>query len=246
MISSDQRPPGEDWLVRRVVDLERQVRELQAGRRLEAATIGAGGLTVKDGGQVLVQDTDGKRLIWLGKVPFAGGVTKPGLAAFRRTVDGGGVAMSLYDGILGVWDRKANLVLSTDETSGQGMATPYLPTAHFGISFNAELFGQIPGTTSSSFVGILETRTPATHPRLKLQGYVGGDTGGTTAEGRFTVNGTTVLTGSDGFVNGIVDVPGWGDTVSYLEELDIRLEVRRTAGTGRAVGQVYACYGRQS
>lgn len=247
MISSDQRPPGEDWLVRRVVDLERQVRELQAGRRLEAATIGAGGLTVKDGGQVVIEDTDGKRILYLGKVPFPGGSTKPGLVAFRTNADGGDVAMSLFDGIWAAWDRQGNIVMSTDEVSQQGIATPYLPMAHFGISFNGELFGQIPGTTSSSFTGILETRTPATHPRLKVQALVGGTDGGTTAEGRITVNGTSVATsGVDGWINTTVALPGWADTVSYLEEVDIRLEVRRTAGTGRAIGQVYACYGVQS
>ncbi|MEU1240032.1 hypothetical protein ABZ388_06705 [Micromonospora parva] len=58
MISSDQRPPGDDWLMRRLTDLERQVRELQAGRRLEAATIGAGGLTVA-GGTIRILDPSG-------------------------------------------------------------------------------------------------------------------------------------------------------------------------------------------
>lgn len=67
MIPSDQRPPGADWLVRRVVDLERQVRELQAGRRLEAATIGAGGLTVA-GGTIRVLDGSG------GSIELGGGV----------------------------------------------------------------------------------------------------------------------------------------------------------------------------
>lgn len=247
MISSDQRPPGEDWLVRRLVDLERQVRELQAGRRLEAATIGAGGLTVKDGGQVVVQDTDGKRLIWLGKVPFSGGVTKPGMAAFRRTVEGGGVAMSLFDGVFAVWDRAAGQVIATDEASGQGLARPYLPVAHFGISFNADTVAQIPGTTSSSFASVLECRTPATHPKLRVSAYVSASDGATTGEGQLTVNGTTVLTSDGaGWISGTVAVPGWADTVGFLEEIDIRLEVRRTSGTGRAVGQVYACYGVQS
>lgn len=247
MISSDQRPPGEDWLVRRIVDLERQVRELQAGRRLEAASIGAGGLTVKNGGQIVVQDpADGKGIIQLGRVLFADGSTKPGMVVFRTNADGGRVALSLFDGVPAIWDRSSQVV-ATDEASGQGLARPYLPAAHFGISFNAELFSQIPGTVSASFTGVLETRTPATHPRLKLQAFVGGDTGGTTAEGRITVNGTSVITsGGDGWINGTVAVPGWADTVGFLEEIDIRLEVRRTAGTGRALGQVYACYGVQS
>lgn len=47
-IVSDQVPPGQDHLIRRIVDLERQVREIAAGRRLESATIGAGGIRVVD------------------------------------------------------------------------------------------------------------------------------------------------------------------------------------------------------
>lgn len=247
MIPSDQIPPGQDYLMRRLTDLERQVRELAAGRRLEAATIGAGGLTVQGGGEVVIRDTDGRRIIRLGRVPFGDGSTKPGLVAFRTTADGGTAAMSLFDGIFAVWDRKGNIVMSTDEASGQGAGRPYLPAAHFGISFNSELFGQIPGTTSGAFVGLLETRTPATHPRLRLLAYVGGTDGPTTAEGRMFVNGTVVATsGGDGWINAFVAVPGWGTTVGYLEEIEIRLEVRRTAGTGRAIGQVYACYGVES
>lgn len=242
MISSDQRPPGEDWLTRRIVDLERQVRELQAGRRLEAATIGAGGLTVKDGGQIVLLDETGHVLIELGKV-FFGTLPKPGLVAFRA--GGGPAALSMYDGVPAFWDRSGHIVMSTDEATGQGIATPWMVKGNFGMSFNAETAPLWPGTVSGSFTGVLETLTPATHPRLRVRAYVAGDTGGTTAEGQVTVNGTAIVTGS-GFIQGTFPVPGWADTVNFHDEMDIRLEVRRTAGTGRAVGQMYACYGVQS
>lgn len=58
MIGSDMLPSGPDWIPRRLVEMERQIRELQAGRRLEAATIGAGGLRVK-GGAIRIQNADG-------------------------------------------------------------------------------------------------------------------------------------------------------------------------------------------
>lgn len=55
-VISDQAPPGQDYLLRRLRDLERQVRELQAGRRLEAATIRGGSLKVLDDqGQLQIQ-----------------------------------------------------------------------------------------------------------------------------------------------------------------------------------------------
>ena len=53
-LPSDYTLPGADWLARRVTDLERHVRELLAGRRLEAARIGSGGVVIADGGSVTV------------------------------------------------------------------------------------------------------------------------------------------------------------------------------------------------
>lgn len=46
-------------VMRRLADLERQLRELQTARRLESASIGRGGLRVKDGGRIEVIDDDG-------------------------------------------------------------------------------------------------------------------------------------------------------------------------------------------
>lgn len=47
-VISDQAPPGQDYILRRLADLERQVRELSAARGLEAATIKGGSLRVVD------------------------------------------------------------------------------------------------------------------------------------------------------------------------------------------------------
>lgn len=56
-------------IVRRVKELEAKVRELSAGRRLEAATVGAGGITVK-GGNIRIMDADGTTLLaQIGKLP---------------------------------------------------------------------------------------------------------------------------------------------------------------------------------
>lgn len=73
MIVGDQRPPGADWLVKRVTDLERLVRELIAGRALEAATIGKGGIRVKDGGSVTLLGGGGVDIQDGGSVTVNGG-----------------------------------------------------------------------------------------------------------------------------------------------------------------------------
>lgn len=47
-VVSDQAPVRQDHIMRRLADLERQVRELTAGRRMEAATIKGGSLRIID------------------------------------------------------------------------------------------------------------------------------------------------------------------------------------------------------
>lgn len=55
-VISDQAPPGPDYILRKIATLEREVRELKAARRLEAATIKAGSLRVVDAaGELKVQ-----------------------------------------------------------------------------------------------------------------------------------------------------------------------------------------------
>lgn len=48
-----------EQLLRRISNLERQITDLQTARRLEAASIGRGGLTVK-GGAIVIEDADGE------------------------------------------------------------------------------------------------------------------------------------------------------------------------------------------
>ncbi|MEV6798549.1 hypothetical protein AB0M91_09395 [Micromonospora rifamycinica] len=70
-VISDQAPPGQDWLVRQIRDLQRQVRELAAARTLEAAAIGSGGITIRDGA-VRVLDSGGAPVAQLGRLPDGG------------------------------------------------------------------------------------------------------------------------------------------------------------------------------
>jgi hypothetical protein len=67
-VISDQAPPGPDYLLRKIADLERQVRELASARRLEAATIGAGGLTIA-GGAIRILDDTGTLVVQAGLLP---------------------------------------------------------------------------------------------------------------------------------------------------------------------------------
>lgn len=48
-------PRGRDDLMRRVQDLERKIKVLEGARRLESASVGKGGLTIKDTGSLIVK-----------------------------------------------------------------------------------------------------------------------------------------------------------------------------------------------
>ena len=107
-------------LKRQVRDLERAIRELRAERRLEAATIGAGGLTVKGGKISVVDPVTGDVLALLD----AAGLTVDGNAAF-----GGNVA------ITGTLSLPAGII------DNEALANPIVPqsvwkgtTSNFGLA----------------------------------------------------------------------------------------------------------------
>jgi hypothetical protein len=50
----DAFPPGEDWIVRQIADLQRQINANASARSLESSSIGAGGLTVNNGGSITI------------------------------------------------------------------------------------------------------------------------------------------------------------------------------------------------
>jgi hypothetical protein len=200
VILSDQRPPGEDWLIRRLADLERQVRELQAGRRLEPVT-GAGGLAV-EGGQLVV---------------------------------------------VAVYDAAGNVVVSADAVTGQGLATPWLP-----VPFTSHSTTTLPvdTTTSGTFIGLLSGRYLKQHARLWAQILCRASDGSTSGEVRIVKVSDSTQIGSTGTISlgyyGLVtigpgDVPG-----GHLEEMELEVQARRTAGTGTIGVRMFGAYAQQS
>lgn len=230
-------------LYARLSSLEAEVRELRAGRRAEATSIGAGGLTVKDGGEILMLDEAGKSIIHLGRVLFADGSTAPGLAAFRSDVDGGAVAMSLFGGILAIWDRQGNIVMSTDEYSGQGIARPWLPVTWAGSDYT-----QWPGTTSGTFSQVCETAVPRQQPRLFVRIRHTTDVSGTTGQLRLMCNGVQLgSTVSVAFSIAYADIgPVALPAGNFSDILGLSVEARRTAGTGAVRAMVTASWSQQS
>ncbi|MEU5872495.1 hypothetical protein AB0A73_13185 [Glycomyces sp. NPDC047369] len=259
MIISDQRPGGADWISRRLTDLERQVRELQAGRRLEAATIGAGGLTVKGtggitvegggdlnvkGGELRVGDEDGQTQVYVGPLTY-GGVPAGTGWTFRRF---NGQPVFTLEGsdpehqFLAVRDAQGNIVFGDDTVSGQGLARPWLPVPWSGADYT-----QWPGTTSASFTSVLETTIPRQQPKLYVRIRHTADASGTTGELRLMFGGTQLgATVSVGFTVSYAELTVDLPPGTFGETMNLAVEGRRTAGTGAVRATVTASWTQQS
>ncbi|WP_320067861.1 hypothetical protein [Micromonospora sp. RTGN7] len=230
-------------LYQRLADLEAEMRELRAARRLESAAIGAGGLTVRDGGTVAVDDTSSNRMLWLGQVPFGDGTTKPGMVAFRATTNDPNrtVAMSLFDGVFALWDRRGTIVVSTDEVSGSGLARPYIPVqvGDWNAPTNT--------TTSATFTDMALGYNVIQHPVLHVHLLVRASDATTAGQARVTIDGTpagpttTITAGaySDMLIGPFAVTPTAGLRM-------VAVQARRTAGTGTIGVRVLSIVGLES
>lgn len=270
MIPSDQRPPGQDWLVRRVTDLERQVRELQAGRRLEAATIGAGGMTITGGGRVTIRDGGGVEILDGGDLSTQGGSLRlkrqdgteqvhigpifyggeeAGIGWIFRRFNGSQVftleGTNPDNQFIAVRDEAGNIIFSDDATAGQGLATPYIPGGTFeSMSVPTD------ATSGTTFVGVQKAIWRKQHPRIRF--WTLWNVTSTTAEIQWkivtgpdagTVIGgpTTIGTGFSFGGQGPFTVPG-----AHLSEFEIDVEIRVASGAGSVAVRTLHAIGMQS
>lgn len=175
MTKFDQRLPyGDDGVMRRLQDLEREVRELRAGRRLEASTIGRGGITVQ-GGAIILKDAEGNEIARLGirdDIPAEpDGDPQPGFILRRND---GSLAFSLddpnpvesgYRQILKMQDAQGHIIFSEDANSGWGMATPTFGYPVYPI-WDTPLWPV--SLTTTAWVGAWTNYIPLWNPILEI------------------------------------------------------------------------------
>lgn len=220
MTKFDQRiPAGTDGIIRRLQDLEREVRELRAGRRMEAATIGKGGITIK-GGAIILQDADGHEIGRMGAredIPHApDGSTQPGFILRRND---GSLAFALddpnpndgsYRQLLKMQDAQGNIIFSEDTISGWGLATPTLGIPVFPY-FDSAVWPRVTGAYAGTWLNYAPTWNPI------LEVGIAAETTATTGAARLVLNGTPYgsplnLTVGGGRLNAnwTVDLPSLG------------------------------------
>lgn len=260
MILPDGSVPGdtpEQALARQKRNAERRVQEQAAAKRLEASSIGEGGLTVKggeiriDGGSWRMLDVDGSELGYVGPLFHDGEETQRGLIFSRSD---GTRAFVVYGGeggtqFVAMLDRQGNIIVSDDTFTGQGLANPWLPLGH---PYPLRQADPIVWTTpaEATFGALWNIPHLKQHPKIWVKCYVTSDAD-TTGEVRLwdgfnnvQYGATVPLAAFDAkYVDfgGPFEFPGF-----YQQESLLQVQARVTGGAGRIGTQVYFAYGRQS
>lgn len=256
MLPSDMVPPGNGYLMRRFADIERQIREMRADRRLESASIGSGGLTVK-GGSITVKDgggvqvnaangnligaigdlsviREGLRGVWLGRATGA-----PALVAYG-TGENGDV------GFVSMYDQNGNYIVSDDVVAGGGLGRPYIPLPI------GEVSPPTATTTSATFVDVASGVFPIQHKALYAYLLVRASDATTAGEARVTVDGTQygatlpITAGSYAFASIDPFVVELAPDAEYADFHTVSVQARRTAGTGTIGVRVMSLIGLDS
>jgi hypothetical protein len=235
-------------IIDRLRALERKVDDL-AGRvniRPALNTIVGGSVTIKEGGQLIVQDNDGTDVFSIGRLsPDVDG--QPQQAMIVRRMDGS-LALAIHTTAttgaqkIVLYDRRSKAIFADDiDSAGGGLALPWLPLPP-PLNDNISTWAK---TSSTSYATVLRSRARLHHPKLQIRIGIGMDTA-TSGNLRFLVNGVVVATGDvDSELNAVADVPDW-DWNGLPQDFELTVQARRTSGTGSVYAQTRYVYGRQN
>ncbi|WP_411078513.1 hypothetical protein [Streptomyces sp. cmx-10-25] len=247
----DQLPGGPQQMARDIADLKRQVRELRAARRLENAAVGAGGLRVVNGGR-LAMDTPGRvRMVDIGKLNdqqynHADGTPQQAIQLRR---DDGTLAWACFSyppsgfetQAWKFYDRTGNVILAEDTNSAQGLARPYLPVP-LGPAYEGS-WDYWPRATATTTTRLWQGRFYKQLPNIVLVMQASMDTSGATGTIELAVGGTVRASASVAFSVGYVTLGPYAlDGYDHMQQVDITVQGRRTAGTGALRATLYSAY----
>lgn len=236
-------------IIDRLRTLERKVEELSGRVNIRPAlnTIVGGSVTIKQGGQLIVEDADGTDVFTVGRVlPDVDGQQQQ--ATVIRRMDGS-LAFAVWTGAttgvqpVRIYDKGSQVIFADDTTSaGGGLAVPWLPLPNPKPASTANLW---PTTTSTTFVDLETNNVMLHHPKLYIHA-VCATTGGT-GQIRVTLDGVVVATSSlatSPSINGVFDVPSWA-WAGVPQQKALALQGLRGTATSIAA-TVRSIYGRQS
>lgn len=219
-----------DDLLKRIARLERDLSELRTRAPIGYSTVSMGALRVAtDAGETVFeigQATVNGVAVW-GLV----GYRPSGSVAFRATVgEDGSVNWQLVD-------AAGNVVVSVDESEGQGLGTPWLPLRVLPTS---ELTAPSTSTSSGSYVPLHRISGIKQQARVRMRVYTKSDSGTAgeirvraVADGSVVVAAVAIPAADPGTYRYLE-----GEVVgTHLSDVDLNVEARRTSGAG----SVHAC-----
>lgn len=237
-------------LIDRIRALERQVQDLTGRVNIRPAlnTIVGGSVTIKGGGSLLVEDSDGTDVFSIGRIlPDVDGEQQQ--ATVIRRMDGS-LALTVWTTatsgpqVITMYDKNSHGIVADDINSvGGGLAIPWLPY-NVCQPISRDGWGE---TTSASYTAVLRTVNGLAQPKMYVQVVQGPASGATAvAQLRVMVGGVQMVEGSvGGNIDGVYDVPGWA-YAGTPQATTIEVQAKVTSGTGAVAVSMRSCYGRQS
>jgi len=241
----DLAPDGNDWVPRKIKDVESAIEELRAARSGEAMTVGAGGITIRDDGFFRMVDDNGKLVVYFGP-------DDNGLQVIRLLREGGKYVMFTgWAGLAQFWaltDRQGMIIFSDDAVAGKGIARPWLPVYMSPIFVpSVPTAGNtgtwcIDSTQITSEVALWEGRASMSHPWIEIDGTWGHASGSGTVTYRLKiadieVGNWSVSTGETAR-KGPFDVTG----AVGVDWAKIQVTAQQSTGSGAVRCHVLGCY----
>ncbi|MET7649305.1 hypothetical protein ABZS83_37985 [Streptomyces sp. NPDC005426] len=253
--AGDQLPGGPTDLARRLAAVERELRELRAGRRLENASVGSGGVRVVNGGRFAMDTPINKRMVDIGAINndsynHFDGTRQQGI--FFRREDGSPMFSCFSYPPFGseaqawkFYDNTQSVVVAEDANSGQGLARPYLPVAL--APAYAGGWDYWPRTSATTLTELWAGRIYKQQPRLVVVVRASMDTSGATGSISLRINGESQPAQTVGFSVGYFTLGPYTLTnTDHMQQIDIAVEGKRDTGTGTIRASLHSAYTLQS
>lgn len=154
------------WIKRRFTDLDRQLRELRAAKSGEAMTVGTGGITVKNGGDIRYVDENGNTTFTASQpIQVAANTNLIDVINFNNDGDWHQYALTNLD-IPAGFNRALVEVIATVQCTGDGTGT--------GIRVYAAIGGTYEGDRVSQGTGDGSPRRMSCTSSVKVVASLGG------------------------------------------------------------------------
>lgn len=234
-------------LISRIQRMENEIRDLRRLVGVKSGKISNAVLDLRDNSRLQIVDAGGDLIAKLGSLGYSYDDGAPQQGVELRFEDGS-AALTVWNPFahttadrqyVALWNGGA-VIVSSDATSGFGLARPWLP-----IAFQRADVASWASTTSAAYVALVESWTHQQHPWFEARIAVSGNSG-STGDARILVDGVPI---GDPVVfdgtNASVQVRSARLVGPFGAQRQVVLEVRRNTGAGTIFAKVDAWW-RQS